>query len=70
MDFLTLFIVLAAILLPGSYFRDARIGFVAAKTIMLFFSYEVLIGELRGENRLIVVTTMAALAVVGVRGVL
>jgi UDP-GlcNAc:undecaprenyl-phosphate/decaprenyl-phosphate GlcNAc-1-phosphate transferase len=67
-DLLILFIILAAMLLPGAYLRTGRIGYVAAKTIMFFFSYEVLFGELRGENRLILASTIAALAITGIRG--
>ena len=49
MDFLILFIALVAPYIAGTYTAHKEIGAVAAKTIMLFFSYEVLIGELRGR---------------------
>ena len=31
-------------------FADYRLGLVAAKTVILFYSYEVLIGELRKKS--------------------
>jgi len=44
---------------------------VAAKIITLFFSCEVLITELRGDlNKLLGIGTIAALGVIGVRGLI
>jgi hypothetical protein len=37
-------------------------GFVAVKLIVLFFGFEVLVGELRGELRKISLGVLAALA--------
>ncbi len=70
MDFLTLFIALAIPLLTRDFSKDARLGIIAAKTVMLFFSFEVLIGEMRGETKPLAYTTMAALALVAVRGLI
>jgi hypothetical protein len=37
---------------------------------MLYFSYEVLMGELRGKTGKVALVTMASLAVIGVKGLL
>ncbi|MCG6533332.1 MAG: undecaprenyl/decaprenyl-phosphate alpha-N-acetylglucosaminyl 1-phosphate transferase, partial [Syntrophales bacterium LBB04] len=70
MDFLTLFIGLAMPFLPGHYLGDTPVGAIAAKTVMFFFSYEVLIGELREQLRAVKWTTIAALGLVAIRGIL
>ena len=69
MDFLVLFIALVVPNLPDEWIRSQRMGLVAAKIIVLFFSYEVLIGELRGNLGRLALATMAALALIGVRAV-
>jgi UDP-GlcNAc:undecaprenyl-phosphate/decaprenyl-phosphate GlcNAc-1-phosphate transferase len=68
MDFLILFIALIAPYAAGAYAEFKELGAVAAKSIGLFFSYEVLIGELRGEYGKLTIATAAALLVVVVRG--
>ena len=45
-------------------------GLVAAQIIVLFFSYEVLIGELRGKYKRLSLTTVTALSILTVRGLL
>jgi UDP-GlcNAc:undecaprenyl-phosphate/decaprenyl-phosphate GlcNAc-1-phosphate transferase len=70
MDFLILFIALVAPYIAGTYTTHKEIGAVAAKTIMLFFSYEVLIGELRGRFDKLTFATICALIAIAVRGFL
>lgn len=70
MDFLILFIALVAPYVAGTYTTHKEIGAVAAKTIMLFFSYEVLIGELRGRFDKLTFTTICALILLMARGLL
>jgi UDP-GlcNAc:undecaprenyl-phosphate GlcNAc-1-phosphate transferase len=70
MDFLILFIAFVAPYIAGTYTEHKEIGAVAAKTIMLFFSYEVLIGELRDRLDKLSFMTICALIVVAVRGFL
>ena len=70
MDFLILFIALVIPNLPEEHFQSYHMGLVAAKMIVLFFSYEVLIGELRGNLRRLVLATVVVLAVLGVRGII
>jgi UDP-GlcNAc:undecaprenyl-phosphate GlcNAc-1-phosphate transferase len=68
MDFLILFMVLGMSLLPGDYTKEHHLGPIAVRIIILFFSYEVLIGELRGELAPVAWTTVAALFLVAGRG--
>jgi len=70
MDFLILFIALIAPNLPDDQIQGYQVGLVAAKIIILCFGYEILIGELRGNLRGIRLATLAALAVVGVKGLI
>jgi len=70
MDFLIVFIAIVAPFISGMYGEHARLTFVAAKAVMLFFSYEVLIGELRGQYRRLVVFTACSLAMIILRGFL
>ena len=62
MDFLILAIALVAPNLPDIFIS-------AVKTIVMFFSFEVLTGELRSELRKITLGVLAALALLAVRGV-
>ncbi|MCB2146382.1 MAG: undecaprenyl/decaprenyl-phosphate alpha-N-acetylglucosaminyl 1-phosphate transferase [Deltaproteobacteria bacterium] len=50
LDFLIIFVILLIPNLPDTVFSDYRLGLVAAKTVILFYSYEVLIGELRKKS--------------------
>jgi len=68
MDFLILAIVLIVPNLPDPQIRAYGMGLVAAKIVVIFFSYEVLMGELRGEFKHLGWATMAVLAITGVRG--
>jgi UDP-GlcNAc:undecaprenyl-phosphate GlcNAc-1-phosphate transferase len=68
-DFLILFIVLIVPYILTTYFEGIHIGPIVAKTVVLFFSYEVLIGELRGNVVKAAWAFMAALAVVIIRGI-
>jgi len=68
MDFLILFIALVVPILPDEQIQTYHMGLVAAKIITLFFSCEALIPELRGDLNKIGIGTIAALGVIGVRG--
>ena len=67
-DFLILFIALIVPNLPDAHIQSYHMGLYATKLIVLLFSYEVLIGELRGELNGLGLTTIAAMLVVAVRG--
>ena len=67
-DFLILFIALIVPNLPDAHIQSYRMGLFAAKLIALLFSFEVLLGELRGELNGISLHAIAALLIVFVRG--
>ena len=46
-----------------------HLGDITVKTIVLYFSFEVLVGELRGELRKIALGVLAGLLLLAVRGV-
>ncbi len=70
MDFLIFFIALIAPYVAGTYTKHGEIGAMAAKTIMLFFSFEVLIGELRSRFDKLTFATVCILVVLTTRGFL
>jgi len=70
MDFLILFIALIVPNLPDDQIQSYQVGLMAAKIIILCFSYEVLIGELRGKLTWIRLTTLAALVIICIKGFL
>ena len=70
MDFLILFIALVVPNLPDEQIQSYHMGLLAAKIIVLYFTYEVLIGELRGKLKHLGLSTTAALVVMGVRGLI
>jgi hypothetical protein len=61
MDFLILLIALVVTNLPDSFISGLHMGFIAAKLIVLYFGFEVLTGELRGELSKIALGLLAAL---------
>jgi len=70
MDFLILFIALVVPNLPDTQIKSYHMGLIAAKIIVLFFTYEVLIGELRGKLSRLGLTTIVALVIIAVRGII
>ncbi|OPY74843.1 MAG: putative undecaprenyl-phosphate N-acetylglucosaminyl 1-phosphate transferase [Syntrophorhabdus sp. PtaU1.Bin058] len=68
MDFLILFIAVIAPYVAGTYARYRELGEIAPKMLMMFFSYEVLMGELRGSFGRLTIMTVITLLVVTVRG--
>jgi UDP-GlcNAc:undecaprenyl-phosphate GlcNAc-1-phosphate transferase len=54
--------------LPEQNLRAYSMGLVAAKTIVFYFSFEVLMAEQRDRHETLVVGTAAALAVLIVKG--
>jgi len=53
MDFLIFFIAIAIAIIPDFTVMPDAIRFIATKMIVLFFTYEVLIGELRGKTQVL-----------------
>ena len=70
MDFLILFIALVVPNLPDERIQSFSMGLVAAKIIVLFFSYEVLIGELREDLKRLVLATIPVMVIMAVRGLI
>lgn len=70
MDVLILLIVIIVPALPDPRIQSREMGEMAAKVILLLFSYEVLLGEMRGNVKKAALTTMAALLIFGIRGIL
>lgn len=68
MDFLILFIAVGVPYIAGLYVKNGDLASMVARIIMLFFSYEVLIGELREKLNRLAIATGASLALVVVRG--
>lgn len=67
-DFLILFVALVVPNLPDFQNETVPMGMIAVKMIVFFFSYEVLIGELRGEVGKLGWATLMALLVLGAKG--
>ncbi len=49
MDFLILVILFVVLILPDKQVHGHHLGILASKTVILFFSFEILAGELRGK---------------------
>ena len=70
MDFLILVIAIVVPNLPDPRIQSLHMGFLATKMIVLLFSFEVLIGELRGRFSRLGIATLAALLLVAIRGII
>ena len=70
MDFLILFIALVLPNLPDERIRHWQMGFVATKIVVLFFTYEILKGELRVNARKLIYAGVVALMIISVRGLM
>jgi UDP-GlcNAc:undecaprenyl-phosphate GlcNAc-1-phosphate transferase len=70
MDFLILVIALIVPNLPDPIIRGVHMGELAVKIIVLFFGFEVLLGELRGNMTKLTLGVLAGLTLIAVRGIL
>ena len=70
MDFLILIIAIVLPNLPDERIRHWQMGFIAAKIVVLFFTYEILKGELRLQSNKLVFVGLFALIIIAVRGFL
>ena len=68
MDFLILFIALVVPNLPDKHIQGFHMGLIAAKTIAMYFSFEVLIGELRTDLHKLASYISIALIIIIIRG--
>lgn len=70
MDFIVVVVVLAVMVLPKDILPEAALKGVIPKILALFFGYEVLCGELRGDMRALTSVTIITLLIVAGRGML
>ena len=70
LDFLVVFIIFLISSLPNTVINDYQLGLVAVKTIILFFGYEVLVGELKDRSNKLTTTSLILLALVGIKGLI
>jgi len=68
MDILILIFALVIPNLPDERIQSWQMGLIAAKIVVLFFSYEVLKGELRFKTGKLIITAVMALLVISLRG--
>ena len=68
MDFLILFVALVVPYLPDETIRGWQMGLVAAKIVVLFFTFEVLKGELRMDTKKLGIAGIMALMIISLRG--
>jgi UDP-GlcNAc:undecaprenyl-phosphate GlcNAc-1-phosphate transferase len=68
MDFLIIFIAVVVPNLPDQSIQSHHLGLLTVKIIILLFSYEVLIKELRGRFDALTAFTLITLILVGIRG--
>ncbi len=68
MDFLIIFIAVVVPNLPDQMIQSYHLGPLAVEIIVLLFSYEVVITELRGRLNAVSASTLIALMLIAVRG--
>ena len=68
MDFLILVVALVVPNLPDEMIKNWQMGLIAAKIIAMFFTYEILKGELRINTEKLEVTVILALLIISIRG--
>jgi UDP-GlcNAc:undecaprenyl-phosphate GlcNAc-1-phosphate transferase len=69
MDFLIIFIAVVVPNLPDQSIQSHNLGLLTVKIIVMLFSYEVLIKELREKFDALTASTPVALVLIGVRGI-
>jgi len=70
MDFLILFVALIIPNLPDEQIKHYQMGWIASKIIALYFSFEVLNGELRANLGQLAIPIICAMGVISFRGFL
>ena len=70
MDFIVVVLVLAVMMLPKDILPEEAVKNVIPLILTMFFGYEVLVGELRGEMRLLTAVTIGAMVIVSIRGLI
>jgi UDP-GlcNAc:undecaprenyl-phosphate GlcNAc-1-phosphate transferase len=69
MDALILFVAVVMPYFPNPYVESMQMGIMATRIVVLIFSYEVLIGELRGHLRGQTMMAAGALLVIAAKGI-
>jgi UDP-GlcNAc:undecaprenyl-phosphate GlcNAc-1-phosphate transferase len=67
MDFLIIILALVVPNMPDQKIQEYQMGLMAAKIILLYFSYEVLLAELRGKFNRVALATSASLLLLAVK---
>jgi len=68
LDYLIFIVIIIFPNLPGINLETPLFKMMVAKNLILFFSYEVLLGELRNEDNFLNFSLMAAFAVIAIKG--
>ena len=67
LDYLIIFIAIVVPNLPDERIRNWQMGFIASKIVLLFFTYEILKGEMRLNTKNLGFACVAALMILSVR---
>jgi UDP-GlcNAc:undecaprenyl-phosphate GlcNAc-1-phosphate transferase len=67
MDFLIIILALVVPNMPDQKIQEYQIGLMAAKIILLYFSYEVLLAELRGKYNRVALATVTSLLLLTIK---
>jgi len=67
LDFLILFIAIVLPNLPDERIRDWQMGFIVTKIVVLFFTYEILKGEMRLNTKKLGFACITALMILSIR---
>jgi UDP-GlcNAc:undecaprenyl-phosphate GlcNAc-1-phosphate transferase len=68
MDFLVIFIAVVVPNLPDQSIQSHHLGLLAVEIIVMLFSYEVLLTELRKKFTTLTAFTLITLMLIGIRG--
>ena len=70
MDFIVVLLALAVVVLPREMLPEEAFKRVIPAMLAMFFGYEVLVGELRGQMSRLAGVTILSLIIVTIRGIL
>ena len=70
LDFLVIFVIILIPNLPDSALKGYLLGLVAVKTVILYYSYEVLVGEMRRTSKQFTISAAVFILFVGAKGVM
>ncbi|WP_461833489.1 MraY family glycosyltransferase [Desulfothermus sp.] len=68
MDILILLIITSLFIIPADNINIHKVGMIAAKSLIILFGYEVLIGELRKERKALIIFILGVLIAIIIRG--